>query len=416
MRRLRHRRAGSRSPGVLIIVQNLSVPLDRRVWQESRALVAAGFAVSVVCPAGPGEAGYEELEGVRIHRYRPPRPRQGVAGYLVEFTYCWLATAWLALRCYVWVGFDVIQGCNPPDTFWALALPFRLVGVRYVYDQHDLCPEVFSARFGGGHRWLRRGLLAIERATYASAHHVISTNESYARVARQRGRLDPERITIVRSGPHPATMRRGHRQPDLRRGSDHLVVWLGIMGPQDGVHLLLRAMAVLVHDLDRKDVHLAILGFGDCYDESRELCAALGLDPWVTFTGRADDAMIAAYLSTAEIGLCPDPKNDFNDVSTMNKVLEYMAHELPVVSFDLAESRVSAGDAAVFVDDGDIAGFARAVDELLDDPARRSEMGRTGRARIETELGWHMQAERYVALYRSLCGAPGSTDDMEVAA
>ena len=416
--RLRRSRQGADHPRprVLIIVQNLSVPMDRRVWQESTALVAAGFDVAVICPAAPSDASYEELEGVEIHRYRPPAARQGVAGYVVEFAYCWLATARLAIRCHRRRRLDVIQACNPPDTFWALALPFRALGVRFVYDQHDLCPEVFAVRFGTRHPLLQRGLRLLEWASYATADAVISTNESYQRVALERGRLDPHDVVVVRSGPHPDKMRRVEARPELRGDGRHLLVWLGIMGPQDGVDLLLRAMRVLVHDLERKDIRLAVLGFGDCLADLRALCADLGLDPWVAFTGPADGPMVAEYLSTADIGLCPDPKNPFNDVSTMNKVLEYMAHELPMVSFDLAETRVSAGEAAHFVDDGDLAGFARAVAALLDDPDRRAQMGQEGRARIEAELGWPAQAERYVALYRRVCNRTESERLMEVTA
>lgn len=405
-----------RAPRVLILVQNLPVPLDRRVWQESRSLVAAGFDVSVICPAGPGDRSFEVLEDVEIHRYRPPAARQGVGGYVVEFLYCWLATAWLAVRCHRRHRVDVIQACNPPDTFWALALPFRLLGVRFVYDQHDLCPEVFAVRFGGGRRVLAGGLRLLERASYATADAVISTNESYARVARERGHVDDSDITVVRSGPDPDVMRRVAPREELRAGSRHLLVWLGIMGPQDGVDILLEAMHVLVHDLERKDVHLAVLGFGDCYDDLREQCTALGLDAWVTFTGRADGSMIADYFSTADVGLCPDPRNPFNDASTMNKVLEYMAYELPIVGFDLAESRVSAGPAASFVASGDAADLAEAVAELLDDPDRRQVMGREGRARIEDELGWPAQAEHYVALYERLCDRSAVARPEEVTA
>jgi glycosyltransferase involved in cell wall biosynthesis len=405
-----------RAPRVLIIVQNLPVPLDRRVWQESRSLVAAGFDVSVICPAGPDDRSYEVLEQVEIHRYRPPAPRQGMAGYVVEFLYCWLATAFLAVRCHRRHRLDVIQACNPPDTFWALALLFRPLGVRFVYDQHDLCPEVFAVRFGGG-RWVLSGVLRLlERASYATADAVISTNETYARIARHRGRVDPAKVTVVRSSPDPEEMRRVAPREELRAGARHLLVWLGIMGPQDGVDILLEAMRVLVQDLERKDVHLAVLGFGDCFDDLRGQCTSLGLDAWVTFTGRADGTMIAEYLSTADIGLCPDPKNPFNDASTMNKVLEYMAHELPIVSFDLAESQVSAGPAARFVTTDKAADLAEAVIELLDDPERRQLMGRVGRARIEDELGWPAQAEPYVAVYQRVCTRTDATRPMEVTA
>jgi glycosyltransferase involved in cell wall biosynthesis len=400
----RARRTGRSAPRVLIVVQNLSVPLDRRVWQECRSLIAAGFGVSVICPRAEGEPALEVLDGVDIRRYRPPRHRGGVVGYAREYIHCWLATAWHATRIFATHGFDALQACNPPDTYWALALLFKPFGVRFVYDQHDLCPEVFDARFGSRHRLVARGVLLLERATYRTADHVIATNDSYRSVAIARGRRPPATVTVVRSGPDPNEMKRGAARPELRNGADHLACYLGIMGPQDGVDLLVRAIAVLVHDRGRKDTHFALLGFGDCLTEVKALASELGVEPWVTFTGRADRAMVAAYLSTADVGVCPDPCSAFNDISTMNKVLEYMAHEIPVVAFDLRETRTSAGPAAVYVPGDDIERYADAIASLLDDPERRAAMGRIGRARIESELGWHRQAPLYIGVYRQLLG------------
>jgi glycosyltransferase involved in cell wall biosynthesis len=309
------------------------------------------------------------------------------------------------LRCYRSSGFGAIQACNPPDTYWALALPFKALGVRFVFDQHDLCPEVFAARFGDRRRILAGAVRQFERATYRVADRVIATNDSYRAMAIGRGRRDPASVVVVRSGPNVDEMRRGEPVPELRTGAAHLLVYLGIMGPQDGVDRLLRAVDVLVHERGRTDVHVALLGFGDCFDELRSLSDELGLAPWVTFTGRADRTMVGRYLSTAAIGLSPDPKSTFNDLSTMNKVLEYMAHELAIVAFDLKETRVSAGDAAEYVADDDLPGFAAAIDKLLDDPERRAAMGRVGRSRIESTLGWHRQVAAYVGVYEELLGA-----------
>jgi glycosyltransferase involved in cell wall biosynthesis len=391
---------------VLIIVQNLPVPLDRRVWMECNSLVASGFGVSVICPKGPGDTGYEHLDGVHIHRYRPPRQAHGALGYLREFLYCWLATLWLALRVRRREGFDVIQACNPPDTYFALALLFRPFGVRFVYDQHDLCPEVYLSRFERTAGLQLRVLRLLERATYRVADHVVTVNESYRAVATERGRLRPGDVTVVRSGPDPERMVRGVPEPGLRQGKAHLCCYLGVMGPQDGVDLLVRSIDVLVNTFGRDDCHFALLGFGDCYEDLRALSTELGLDDWITFTGRADDAMIRRYLSTADLGLDPDPKNPLNDISTMNKVLEYMAFELPVVTYDLTESRRSAEDAARYVTPNDVEEFAKAIDEMLDDPERRRRMGTEGRRRIESELGWHRQAARYVDVYERLLGPP----------
>ena len=385
---------------VLIIVQNLSVPLDRRVWLECQTLVAADFDVSVVCPRGPQEERFEELDGVRIHRYRPAPAASGTLGYVAEFAYSWLATAWLTLRIFSRRRFGVLQACNPPDTFFLLALLLRPLGVRFVYDQHDLCPEVFVSRFGRDTGPALRGLRWLEAATYRSAHHVITVNESYREVAMSRGRVPAGRITVVRSGPRPDRMRRADPVPELLEGRSHLCCYLGVMGPQDGVDLLIRAVDVLVNERGRTDCQFALLGFGDCLDDLRRQSSELGLDPWITFTGRADDAMITEYLSTAALGLDPDPKNPLNDVSTMNKVLEYMAYELPVVTFDLKETRRSAEEAAYYVEPNDVRAFADAIDRLLDDPERRAKMGQVGRRRIEDDLGWDKQAPRYLDVYR----------------
>jgi len=396
---------GDGRPRVLIIVQNLSVPLDRRVWQECKALVAEGYGVSVICPKGPGEASYEELQGVRIHRYMPPPAAKGLAGYAGEFIYCWLRTAALSVKVVRRDGFDVIQACNPPDTYWALALPYMAFGKPFVFDQHDLNPEVYASRFGKAEGILYNGLLALERATYAVADKVISTNESYREVAMRRGKRTDGDVTVVRSGPDARTMVRGEPVPELRKGRKHLLAYLGIMGPQDGVDGVLHATRRLI-DRGRDDVHVALLGFGDCLEDLKALSTELKLDDHVTFTGRVGPDEIRDYLSTASVGLSPDPMSPLNDVSTMNKTLEYMAFELPVVAFDLKETHVSAGDAAVYVPDGDLDGYAAAVSELLDDEERRRDMGLRGRKRIEDEFAWQHQAPRYVEVFRSLVGAP----------
>ncbi|MFN0092534.1 MAG: glycosyltransferase family 4 protein [Acidimicrobiales bacterium] len=391
-------------PHVLIVVQNLPVPLDRRVWLECKALTAAGRRVSVICPAGDGEPAFERLDGVALHRYRPPRPARGSLGFAREFAYCWLASARLALRIAVRDRVHVLQACNPPDTYFLLALALRGLGARFVFDQHDLCPELYTSRFARPSRPVAAALGLLELASYRCADHVIVVNESFRRVALGRGRLPADRVTVVRSGP-PAAMARGEATPALRNGRRHLCCWLGIMGPQDGVDLALRALALLVHERRRYDVQFAFLGFGDCFEELRALADKLGVADHVTFTGRADDETITRWLSTADLGLSPDPRNDMNDLCTMNKTLEYLAFSLPVVCFDLAETRVSAGEAAWYAPPNDVTAFADGIATLLDDPARRAAMGAVGRARIDDALAWEHWAPRYVAVYDRLLGA-----------
>jgi glycosyltransferase involved in cell wall biosynthesis len=408
-------RVGARAAHVLIVVQNLPVPLDRRVWLECQALIAAGYRVSVICPKGPGDPGYAEIDGVRIWKYRPAPQTSGTLSYLYEFGYSWLRTALLSLRVWRRDRFDALQACNPPDTYWALALLYRWRGVRFVYDQHDLNPEVFLSRFGPPRglaaRLQFRALRWLERRTYRAADHVIATNESYRNVAMTRGGRRPDQVTVVRSGPDTTVMRPVAGQPELRGGRPYLAAYLGIMGPQDGVELVLHMLDVLVHRMGRRDLHVALLGFGDCYDDLVRLSERLGLAEYVTFTGRAGQQQIVEYLSTADIGLSPDPKSPLNDVSTMNKTMEYMSFAVPVVAFDLTETRVSAGDAAVYVDpSGDPVDeaerYAKAVAELLDDVERRVSMGLAARDRAVRELDWAPQRERYVAVYDRLLPRP----------
>ncbi len=386
---------------VLIIVQNLSVPFDRRVWLEACALRDAGFQVSVVCPQAPGDSSFEQLEGIRIRRYPPPSPARGTASYAWEFAYCWVRTLGLVLKAATAEGFDVIQACNPPDTFWALALPFKLFGKRFVFDQHDLCPEVYESRFPNRSRLVYRTLRLLERATYACSDHVIATNDSYRETAIGRGGVQPHRVSVVRTGPDPERLQRGTPVPSWRRGRRYLCAYLGVMGPQDGVDLALRAAATVVRS-GRADVHFVFLGAGDSYKELVDLAADLDLEDFVTFTGRVPDQTVFEVLSTADLGLCPDPLNPLNDLSTMNKTMEYMSFGVPVVAFDLKETKVSAADAAIYVRPNDTDAYAGALLALLDDPEKRGRMGAFGRQRIETALAWKHQAPKYVGLYKNL--------------
>jgi glycosyltransferase involved in cell wall biosynthesis len=387
---------------VLVIVQNLSVPFDRRVWLESLALVADGNTVDVVCPNDRDEPRFELRQGVRIHRYRPAPPTSTAADFLVEFVYCWCRTAaltaWIALRH----GIDVVQACNPPDTYFVLGAAARLGGRSFVFDHHDLCPELFQSRFPSGAGPSLRALLWLERMTFRTAHRVIATNESYRRVALTRGGCDPAQVTVVRSGPDLERLPRGAPRPDLREGRPLLCCYLGVMGPQDGVDLAIEAVSVVVHDLGRTDCHYVFIGAGDSYDEVRRLASESGLDEWVTFTGRVPDEVVFEYLSTADVGLCPDPLNPLNDLSTMNKTMEYMAFGIPVVAFDLAETRVTAEHAAVYAHPNSVEAFAKELDSLLSDEPRRRQMGATGRLRVESELAWAHQREAYLGVYRSL--------------
>jgi glycosyltransferase involved in cell wall biosynthesis len=392
----------SRRGRVLIIVQNLSVPFDRRVWLECQALRAAGHGVAVVCPKGPGDASYEKLEGIELYKYRPYTATRK-STFAIEYACSFLATALLALKASRRGHFDVVQACNPPDIFWPVGLLFRaLYGSRFVFDHHDLCPELYKSRFPDGPALVHRVLLFLERRTVASADHVIATNASYRAIDVERNGAAPGDVTVVRTGPDPARLRRAAPDPALRRGRAHLVAYIGVMGPQDGVDIVLRVADVVVHRLGREDISFTLMGSGDCFGELVALQHELALDGHVELTGRVPDETVAAVLSSADIGISPDPKNALNDVSTMNKTMEYMAFGLPVVAFDLRETRISAGEAAAYATPNDVEQLAALVVELVDDEHRRKAMGETALARVHSELAWHHQATRYVSVYGDL--------------
>lgn len=397
---------------LVIIIQNLPLRLDRRVRNECAAALAAGYQVSVICPkADPTDPDLHTDNGVTVHSYQPPPDGEGLASYVREFIVAWLHTARLSLRVNRARRIDVLQACNPPDTYWLLGLLWKLRGRRYLYDQHDLCPEVYQARFGR-RGLLHRALLGLERLSYLTADRVISPNPAYRTVALERGRVDPDRTAVVMSTPDAELMRAGEPDPELCHGPDHLVCYVGIMGPQDGVASLVDSIEAFVFDLDRRDTHFALLGFGECLDELQAACTERGLDEWVTFTGRVEHEEISRWLSSAHVGVTPDPLTPFNDCSTMNKTLEYMAHGVPVVATDLKETRRCAGGAAVYVSGDDPVESAQAISDLLDAPGLRLQMGLIGRYRIEHDLSWDDQARNYVATLDALMGSgsPAGSD------
>jgi glycosyltransferase involved in cell wall biosynthesis len=388
---------------VLIIVQNLPVPFDRRVWLECQALVSAGYRVAVVCPKGSGDPGYQVIEEVELYKYRPYAPGGSNLSFAAEYVYSFLATTWMALKARRSGRFAVIQACNPPDIFWPLAMAFRaLEGTRFVFDHHDLCPELYQSRFPAGPKLPYKGLRALERRTHRAADHVISTNDSYRKIAMARSGKRATDVTVVRTGPDPQRLRRGEPHPELRRGRRYLAAYIGVMGPQDGVDIIVRAAGILVHELGRDDIAFTLIGSGDCFRDLVALRDELDLAGHVEFTGRAPDELVSRILSTADVGLSPDPKNPLNDVSTMNKTMEYMAFELPVVAFDLRETRRSAGDAALYVKPNDVHDYAAAIAAFMDDEPQRARLGKLGRARVEQELAWSHQERAYLGVYERL--------------
>ncbi|GAB3927660.1 glycosyltransferase family 4 protein [Kribbella albertanoniae] len=392
-------------PRILIIIQNLWVPFDRRVWEECKALKGAGYDVTVVCPKGPGDPAYQVIDGVAVHQYKAYAPGGSKAGFIVEYAYSFLMTLMLVLRARKAGRFQVMQACNPPDIFWPIAILLRkLDRTKFVFDHHDLCPELFQSRFGGTTSLPYKGLRFLEKMTHRTADHVTSTNDSYRRIAITRSGKANHDVTVVRTGPDPEKLQRVQADDSLRDGHKYLVTYIGVMGPQDGVDIVVRAADHIVNQLGRTDIKFTLMGGGDSYDEVVALRDELGLQKHIEFTGRVPDETVRAVMSTADLGLSPDPKNPLNDVSTMNKTMEYMAFELPVVAFDLIETKVSAAEAAVYVEPNDVAKYGQAIVDLLDDEVARRRMGRFGRERVEQVLAWKHQQKAYLGVFGQLTG------------
>lgn len=391
---------------VLILVENLPSPFDRRVWQEAGTLRDAGYLVSIVCPTGKGcEKHYEEIDGIHIYRYDLPMEGEGALGYLLEYS----AALWHSFRLAHKVrrerGFDVIHACNPPDLLFLVGGWFkRWHGTKFIFDHHDINPELYEAKFGR-RDVLWRLMVWLERRTFRTADVSIATNESYRRIAIERGGMEPSRVFVVRSGPKLERMKRLPPVPELKKGRPYLVGYVGVMGRQEGIDLLLQAVRHLVQNEGRHDVHFGLVGGGTSLEEMKRMAIELGVAEYVTFTGRVPDREMLEMLNTADVCVNPDVANEMNDKSTMNKIMEYMALGKPIVQFDLTEGRFTAGEASLYATKNDPVDLARKIQELLDDPARRTRMGEFGRRRVENELEWRFEAPKLLRAYEAAFAA-----------
>ncbi|HUG78684.1 MAG TPA: glycosyltransferase family 4 protein [Burkholderiales bacterium] len=387
---------------VLILVENLPSPFDRRVWQEATTLRDAGYEVSIICPTGKGcERKFEVLEGIHIWRYALPFEGSGALGYVLEYGVALSLTFLLSLRVLATRGFDVIHACNPPDLLFLVGGFYKLFGKRFVFDHHDANPELYEAKFGRkGFLW--KAMLWLEKLTFRTADVSIATNESYRRIALERGAMAPERVFVVRSGPSLERLKILPPDERLKHGRKHLVGYVGVMGRQEGIDYLLRAAAHIVRDLGRADVHFGLVGGGTSLEEMRGLALRLGIADYVTFTGRVPDAEMLAMLNTADVCVNPDVANEMNDISTMNKVMEYMALGKPMVQFDLAEGRFSAREASLYARRNNALDLASKIIFLLENPEKRRAMGEFGRRRVLEELEWRHEAPKLLAAYEAL--------------
>jgi len=385
---------------ILIVVENLPVPLDRRVWLEATTLTKAGYEVSVISPMGRGwDKPYEVIDGVHIYRHsEPPEAHSGAVAYAREYAHA--VWHWFRLARVVRKRrkFDVIQGCNPPDLIFLLALWYRLSGVRYMFDHHDVCPELFEAKFGKK-GLLYKIMLIWERMTFAAADVSMATNDSFRDIAIKRGKMAPDEVFVVRSAPRIDTFLPGEGDASYRKGAGTVMGYVGVIGQQEGMDLLVLAAEHLVKELNQTDVHFVIAGFGPTLEEVKQDVADHGLSDYFTFTGPLYGKDLLEALNVIDIGVSPDPKNAMNNISTMNKVMEYMTLEKPVVQFDLTEGRVSAGEASLYAKANDPIDFAVKLDALIRDPEARERMGKLGRKRVLEDLSWAHTTPQLLAAY-----------------
>ena len=390
--------------GVLIIVENLPVPFDRRVWQEARTLASAGYVVSVICPTGRDyPRTFEEIDGIAIYRHGLPLEADGWVGYLLEYGWALLAQFYLSLKVLRARGFEVIHACNPPDTIFLIGAFYKLFGKRFIFDHHDINPELYEAKFGR-RDVLYKLMLLLERWTFRTSDVSLATNESYRQIAITRGGMNPARVFVVRSGPDLGRVRQVPANPRFKCGRPYLVGYVGVMGRQEGIDLLLQSVRHIVHDLRREDIHFCLVGGGTELSAMQRLAAELAIAPYVTFTGRVSDAEMLGALNTAEVCVNPDVVNAMNDKSTMNKVMEYMALGKPIVQYDLTEGRVSAQAASLYARANDPIDFAEKIVALLADPAQCAQIGEIGRRRVVEELAWEHEAPKLLAAYATIFG------------
>jgi len=393
----------SRQRCVLILVENLPSPFDRRVWQEATALRDAGYCVSIICPTGKGcEKKFEAIEGIHIYRFDLPVEASGVAGYAAEYA---IALAWtfaLTWRVLLTRGFDVIHACNPPDLFFLIGAFFKLFfGKKFLFDHHDVNPELYEAKFGR-RDFFWKLTVWLERMTFRTADVSIATNGSYRKVAIERGGMNPSKVHVVRSGPKLDRLRIIPPVAALKKGRRYLVGYVGVMGKPEGIDLLLRAARHIVVNMGRRDIQFGLVGGGTSLDEMKSYAQELGIADYVTFTGRIPDQELLGMLNTADVCVNPDVVNKMSDMSTMNKIMEYMALGKPIVQFDLTEGRISAQEASLYAKPNNPVDMAEKIVELLKDPDRRTRMGEFGRRRIENELEWRCEAPKLLAAYDAL--------------
>ncbi len=398
---------------VLIIVQNLPVPFDRRVWQEATELAANGYGVSIICPVGRGyNARYECIGGIHIYRHPLPLEAKGALGYLFEYSTSLFWEFVLSWRVLFKQGFDIIHACNPPDNIFLIAGFFKMFGGKqFLFDHHDINPELYEAKFGR-RDFFYKIMLWWERLTFMLADVSIATNDSYRRIAVERGKMNPDKVFVVRSGPSLERMRIIPPLQELKQGKQFLVGYVGVMGQQEGIPYLIDAADHIVNKLGRTDVHFTLVGGGPALEDMKKIVVAKGLTGYMNFTGRVPDQDLLEVLNTADVCVNPDEVNAMNDKSTMNKIMEYMALGKPIVQFDVTEGKFSAGEAALYAKPNNAVDLAEKIVTLLDNPEQRAAMGAFGRRRVENDLAWNYEAPKLLAAYAAAFGPRNHLDEV----
>lgn len=387
-----------------MLVENLPVPGDERVWSEAKTLRDAGFQISVICPKGTSyfRESYICLEDIHIYRYQLPQTAHKYTAYFIEYVVAIFMTFFLSLIVWFRHGIDVIHACNPPDMFFVIGLFYHCFGKKFVFDQHDPVPEMFQVMFKGHMKILHKFLLFLEWCTYRTANLVITTNLSLKCIATERGRKPANRVFVVRNGPDLKRMHSVPPEPQLKGGRQYVLAYVGVMGILDGIDYALYALDILVHKYGREDVSLVLMGDGDDIGRLHALVNELKLGEYVNFVGWTIREDMVRYLSVANIGLSPEPENGLNEFCTMNKILDYMAMGLPIVAFDIAETRFSAQGAALYAISNNIEDFANKIEALLDDEELRLRMGMIGRKRLEEELSWDHSKKDLLRAYQAV--------------
>lgn len=388
---------------VLFIVENLPSPFDRRVWQEATTLQKHGYIVSIICPTGKGyESRYECIENIHIYRHPLPFEADGPLGYAVEYGSALFSEFYLSFKVLFKHGFDVIHACNPPDLIFIVGGFFKLFfRKKFLFDHHDINPELYEAKFGRRDMFYRLMVLC-ERLTFRTASVSIATNDSYKKIAIDRGGMPEDRVHVVRSGPKLDRLKIIEPVDALKCGRKYMIGYVGVMGKQEGLDYLLRAASFIVQQLDRHDIHFGLVGGGTELEEMRKYAIELGIEDYVTFTGRVSDRELLEMLNTADVCVNPDVANEMNDKSTMNKIMEYMALAKPIVQFDLTEGRYSAQVASLYAKHNDEEDLGRKIVELVDNPVLRKKMGEFARSRVVNELEWEYEVPKLLRAYEQL--------------